>query len=332
MTDVSIAGAARPPVVCLTGATATGKTDLALALVDALAGSVGVDLISVDSALVYRGMDVGTAKPSADVLARYPHALIDIRDPEHTYDAACFAADATTAIAAAHRAGRLPLLVGGTNLYFRALLQGLSNLPSADAVTRADIEQRAQALGWPALHAELAQHDPETAARLHPNDAQRIGRALEVVAVTGQGPSVHHARSRSAAPAARWQVLQAATTVPDRAALHARIGQRFHAMMAAGLADEVAGLRQRPGLSADAPAMRAVGYRQIWQWLDGVLDRDQAVEAAIAATRQLARRQLTWLRRQANVMPLPATTGGLEKLCAATWRHLDADSRSNDPN
>ncbi len=293
------------PVVCLMGATATGKTDIGLALADRFP----VSLISVDSALVYRGLDIGTAKPDAATLQAYPHALIDCCDPEDAYSAARFVADAQALVSAAHAKGRLPVLVGGTHLYYRALLRGLSELPSADAATRARISARAEEQGWPALHQALAEEDPETAQRLHPNDAQRIQRALEIIALTGRPPSAHYADCAQRAAGAGWSVLSMAVADDDRAALHKRIGQRFDAMMDAGFLDEVRRLHGHAGLHPDLPSMRSVGYRQLWAHLDGELSLDEAIEAGKAATRQLARRQWTWLRKEPDLVWLRADEG-----------------------
>lgn len=284
--------------LCLAGPTASGKTEAALAL----AAHCPVEVISVDSALVYRGMDIGTAKPSEAERAAVPHHLIDILEPTQNYSAARFAADAQRLAAEIRARGHLPLLVGGTLLYFKALREGLHAMPEADAEVRAQIEQRAAQLGWPALHAELARVDPATAARLAPADAQRIQRALEVWQVSGQPMSAwHQAGPRGAPDEGAWPLV---ALVPEqRAWLHARIVQRFEAMWAAGLVDEVQRLRQRGDLHAELPAMRCVGYRQVWQaldqgWLPGAhAQADRAVrDAGIAATRQLAKRQLTWLR------------------------------------
>ncbi len=283
------------PVICLMGPTASGKTDLALHL----HAQGGFDLISVDSAMVYRGMDIGTAKPSPEVLAQAPHALIDIRDPVNAYSAAEFAADANALIAKSHAAARIPVLVGGTMLYFRALLHGLSQLPSADPAVRAQLEQEANTLGWPALHARLAQQDPITAARLHPNDAQRIQRALEVIALTGQAMSELQ-RAEHTEPVF-GQVVKIGVQPGDRARLHERIESRFSTMLESGFVDEVAALRARGDLHCDLPAMRAVGYRQVWDYLDGVFSRDELGFRGVVATRQFARRQLTWLRREPGV-------------------------------
>ncbi|WP_348673409.1 tRNA (adenosine(37)-N6)-dimethylallyltransferase MiaA [uncultured Abyssibacter sp.] len=306
------------PVVCLMGATATGKTELGLALADALP----VDLISVDSALVYRGMNIGTAKPDADTLRRYPHALIDCCEPEDAYSAARFVQDATRHIGRAHEAGRLPVLVGGTHLYYRALLHGLSELPSADPRVRAAIAERAAVRGWPALHAELAAHDPDSASRIHPNDAQRIQRALEIIELSGRTPSEHFRHLVSPARAEGWSVLSMAIGDDDRAALHARIGARFDQMMRDGFLEELETLRRRPGLRADYPSMRSVGYRQLWRYLDGDCSLDEAVEAGKAATRQLARRQWTWLRKEPALRWLRADEAPRERVVALTKDHL----------
>jgi tRNA dimethylallyltransferase len=278
-------------VVGIAGPTASGKSALAMAL----AARWPVEIVSVDSALVYRGMDIGTAKPSAADRAAVPHHLIDIREPDAPYSAALFAADARRAIEAIHARGRIALLVGGTMLYFKALREGLDDLPAADASLRAEIEAQAAARGWPALHDELRRVDPPTAARLPPNDAQRIGRALEVFRASGRALSSFHGGARHAAP---WPLI--ALEPDDRAWLHARIAQRFDAMLDAGFIEEARTLRQRAGMHAALPSMRAVGYRQAWQALDAGLQgqalRAQVRERGIAATRQLAKRQLTWLR------------------------------------
>jgi tRNA dimethylallyltransferase len=278
-----------PRLLALAGPTASGKTDAALRLADAL----DAEIVSVDSALVYRGMDVGTAKPTPAQLAAAPHHLIDIRDPAQAYSAAEFVADATRLVAQIQARGRLPLLVGGTMLYFKALFDGLDALPPADAATRAAIEAEAAAHGWPALHAALAQVDPATAARLSPHDAQRISRALEVFRTTGEPISALQRGDRSAA-------LVPATLLSlepqDRGWLHARIERRFDAMLQDGFLDEVRALRARGDLHAGLPSMRCVGYRQAWEALDAGAPLSQWRERGIAATRQLAKRQLTWLR------------------------------------
>ncbi len=287
----------RPDAVFLMGATASGKTALAVAL----ARQFPLAAISVDSALVYRGMDIGTAKPDAATRAALPHALVDIREPEQGYSAADFRHDALAAMAGARAAGRVPLLVGGTGLYFQALERGLSALPQADPALRARLEAEAGQVGWGVLHQRLAGLDPPAAARIHRNDPQRIQRALEVIALTGRPLS-----AQQHGPGARlpWRVLKLVVEVPDRDVLHARIAERFEAMVAAGLLDEVARLRQRPGLSADSPAMRAVGYRQAWAHLDGAGSRADFIARGIHATRQLAKRQLTWLRGELDAFIL----------------------------
>ena len=286
-----------PPAVFLMGPTASGKTALAVHL----AQSLPFELVSVDSALVYRGMDIGTAKPDAATLARAPHALLDIRDPHEVYSAAAFREDALACMADITARGRVPLLVGGTMLYFRTLLHGLDDLPRADAAVRAVIESAAREQGWPVLHAELARHDPVTAARLAPHDAQRIGRALEIFRLSGQPMSAQLARRTETLP---YRVLQLALIPGDRAVLHQRIAQRFDAMLAEGLLDELRDLRARYPLTPDLPSMRAVGYRQAWAHQDGAIDAIALREQGIAATRQLAKRQLTWLRAWPDVVTL----------------------------
>lgn len=279
------------PVICLIGPTASGKTALAFALAD----RYPVHLISVDSAQIYRGMNIGSAKPDAATLARYPHALIDILEPEEPYSAGRFAADARREIAAAHARGQIPLLVGGTMLYYHTLYTGLDDLPPADPENRARIEARLAAVGSAALHAELARADPQSAATIQPNDRQRLVRALELLATTDQPPSALYAAQQTRRPP--WPTLAIGLN-PARAVLHQRIGERFHAMIAEGLIDEVAALKTRPQLSLAAPSMRSVGYRQIWQYLDGACDRATAIEQAIIASRQLAKRQITWMNNR----------------------------------
>ncbi len=291
--------ASLPPVIFLMGPTASGKTALAVHLAERFP----LEIISVDSALVYRDMDIGTAKPDAETLAQAPHHLLDIRDPADAYSAAAFRRDALALMQDIVARGQVPLLVGGTMLYFRALLQGLDDLPQADPALRTAIEHEADALGWPALHARLAQVDAETAARLAPNDAQRIGRALEVYRLSGQ-PMSALLTLRGSEPALAYRLLQLALIPTDRAQLHQRIAARFDAMLEAGLLDEVRRLRARYTLTPDLPAMRAVGYRQAWAHLDGETDAVAFREQAIAATRQLAKRQLTWLRSWPDVIRL----------------------------
>lgn len=278
-----------PLYVCLAGPTASGKTAAALAI----ARAHPVEIISVDSALVYRGMDIGTAKPSAAELAAVPHHLINIRDPLQAYSAAEFVQDAQGLIQDITARGRLPLLVGGTMLYFKALFDGIDPMPPAQPALRAAIEAQARLEGWPALHAELARVDPATAARLAPADGQRIQRALEVYRASGLALSQFHARSAYPAQAS---VPLVSLEPRERAWLHTRIAQRFDAMLAAGFVDEVRALRGRGDLHADLPSMRCVGYRQAWDMLDGAAGAQSLRERGIAATRKLAKRQLTWLR------------------------------------
>ena len=294
-----------PPAIFLMGPTASGKTDLALALADALP----CELISVDSALIYRGMDIGTAKPDKATLERYPHRLVDIRDPADSYSAAEFRADALVAMADIASRGRIPLLVGGTMLYYKALLEGLADMPSADAAVRAELEAWAAAEGWETLHREMARVDPQSAARIHPNDPQRLTRALEVYRVSGLTMSEHRQRqtaqnSGSEAPGAGqlpYTVVQFAIAPEQRQVLHERIARRFHLMLEQGFVEEVEALRLRGDLHAGLPSIRAVGYRQVWDYLDGGLGREEMAERGIIATRQLAKRQFTWLRGWDNL-------------------------------
>lgn len=280
--------------ILLMGPTASGKSDLALQLAQCLNG----EIVSVDSALVYREMDVGTAKPDAVMRARVPHHLIDIRWPDESYSAAQFVSDANQCMAQIRARERVPILVGGTMLYFKALREGLSALPQADFAVRAELDAEAARVGWPAMHAKLAAVDAASAARLQPADAQRIQRALEVHRLTGHPMSALLERR---APSVAQNFVLVALEPSDRAALHARIATRLERMIADGLIDEVARLRGRFVLDASMPSMRAVGYRQVWQYLDGAFNRGQLTERAIAATRQLAKRQLTWLRSMAEV-------------------------------
>jgi tRNA dimethylallyltransferase len=305
-----------PPAIFLMGPTASGKTALAVSLVE----HFPLEIISVDSALVYRDMNIGTAKPDAATLARAPHHLLDIRDPTETYSAAAFCDDARRLMADMVARGKVPLLVGGTMLYFRALLQGLDDLPRANPTLRQEIEGKAASRGWPALHAELAQIDPVTAARLAPNDSQRIGRALEIFQLTGKPMSALLDKAQTALP---YRVLQLALIPSDRAVLHQRIAARFEVMLAEGLLDEVKTLRQTYALSASLPAMRAVGYRQAWAYLDGEIDLNGLREQGIAATRQLAKRQLTWLRSWPDAVVLDCLADDLQaQAFALVKRHL----------
>ena len=306
-------------VVCLMGPTASGKTEIALRLADVFS----VDLVSVDSALVYRGMNIGTAKPDAETLHRYPHALVDIRDPEEAYSAGEFVRDARLQIDAIHARERIPLLVGGTMLYFRSLIGGIATLPGADAAVRAAIDEEALCHGWPALHRQLATIDPLAAARINENDSQRIQRALEVF-------------RRSGRPLTEWQSANAAADgysyvklalIPEpRAALHARIGKRLERMLEAGFIEEVKALRRRPGLSAEHPSMRAVGYRQFWQFLEGRRDLGEARLRALAATRQLAKRQLTWLRSEGRLFAVnPLEVDAFAAISSHLQQRLEVD-------
>jgi len=306
-----------PLGICLAGPTASGKSALALRLADALHGEV--EFISVDSAQVYRGMDIGTAKPDAADRVRVPHHLIDILDPEQAYSAAQFVRDATAAAVAIRTRGRLPLLVGGTMLYFKALRDGLDAMPAADLGLRAQLDARAAAEGWRALHAELARVDPTTAARLAPNDAQRIQRALEVWLATGRPLSAFHAHGATAGDTARWPMISLEPS--SRAWLHERIAGRFDSMLQAGFVDEVRRLRQRPALRPAMPSMRCVGYRQAWAALDaGVLDGLR--ETGVAATRQLAKRQITWLRSMDVPTRIACDEPGAEARLLDTVRRL----------
>ncbi|HET6725269.1 MAG TPA: tRNA (adenosine(37)-N6)-dimethylallyltransferase MiaA [Gammaproteobacteria bacterium] len=286
------------------GPTATGKSDAALAL----AAHLPIEIISVDSAMIYRGMDIGTAKPTPAERAAVPHHLIDILDPAESYSAARFREDALATMQAITERGRVPLLVGGTLLYFRALTRGLAPLPSADAEYRAALEREAGDSGWPALHARLAEIDPEAANRVHPNDAQRIQRALEVHHVTGEPMSAQLRQAHAAPP---YRLLRLALLPASRVELHERIAARFETMIDAGFIDEVAALRARPDLSAAHPSMRAVGYRQIWAWLDGQRTREEAIRDGIVATRRYAKRQMTWLRGEQGIRSFDAADPGV---------------------
>jgi len=298
----------RPSAIFLMGPTASGKTALACRLAERFPCA----LVSVDSALVYRGLDIGSAKPDPDVLARFPHRLIDIRDPHQPYSAADFRADAIDAMAAIGREGRVPLLVGGTGLYFRALEHGLSPLPPADADLRARLQADAARVGWRAMHGRLAECDPDAALRIRSGDAQRILRALEVWELTGQPLSRQQQASHERLP---WRVLKLALVPVERARLHARIAERFDRMLADGFLDEARRLRADPHWDADLPAMRAVGYRQAWPHLAGQEDAGTFRSRAIHATRQLAKRQITWLRSELDARWLDPDAPGVERDC-----------------
>lgn len=274
------------------GPTASGKTALACALAERFP----LELISVDSALVYRGLDIGSAKPDAQTLRRHPHRLIDIRDPEQPYSAGDFRDDALHEMAAISAAGCVPLLVGGTGLYFRALTRGFADLPTADPELRAALQAQLQRDGLAALHQRLQQQDPAAAARIRPSDTQRVLRALEVIALSGRPLS--EIQQQTAAPRLPYRLLKLALVPADRAPLHARIAERFEQMLGDGLVEEVQRLRARAGVHADLPALRAVGYRQVWQYLDGEFPRDELRDRGVFATRQLAKRQITMLRAE----------------------------------
>ncbi|NMM77409.1 tRNA (adenosine(37)-N6)-dimethylallyltransferase MiaA [Acidovorax sp. SRB_14] len=322
-----------PPCIAIAGPTASGKTAGALAVAAALAPRLPVEIVSVDSALVYRGMDIGTAKPTPAERAAAPHHLIDIRDPLQAYSAAEFVHDATRLIAEIRARGALPLLVGGTMLYFKALIDGIDDMPAADPAVRATLEARAAELGWPALHAELARVDPATAARLAPADSQRIQRALEVWQVSGRPLSSFHTSKTIANSEISISAGALFSLEPqDRAWLHARIALRFDAMLAEGFVDEVQGLRARGDLHPDLPAMRCVGYRQAWEELEAqasgpagaALDLARLRERGLAATRQLAKRQVTWLRSmpQRHVVACDAP-GATAQLVQAVLQRLE---------
>ena len=278
-----------PQAILLMGPTASGKTAVAMALAE----RYPVELISVDSAQVFRDMNIGTAKPDAETLRRFPHHLIDLISPEEAYSAARFREDALKVMGEITARGKIPLLVGGTMLYFKALIEGLADLPQACPETRADIDAHAAAHGWPSVHADLAKVDPITAARLHPTDAQRIQRALEIYRLSGRPMSALLDEGHTQAPT--YAYLSLGLLPSERSVLHARIAERFDAMLAAGLEDEVSGLRQKYTLTLNLPSMRCVGYRQVWEAQDGIIPRNKMRDRGIYATRQLAKRQITWL-------------------------------------
>jgi tRNA dimethylallyltransferase len=304
----------KSPVLVLTGPTGTGKTDWALRLAERLP----LEIVSVDSALVYRGLDIGTAKPSRELRARVPHHLIDICEPTEVYSAGQFVDDAVSLIGSIHQRGRLPLLVGGTLLYFRALWRGIAPLPRASPELRQSIDERAAREGWPALHAELERLDPRAAARVHPNDPQRIQRALEVCYTTGRPISELQQATRSPlgdTPCKAWALVP-----PDRDTLNARLEKRFQHMMSDGFLAEVQSLHARGDLTAAHPAVRAVGYRQLWAHLEGECSLADAVRRGVTATRQLAKRQMTWIRSEPGLIGLdPFDAGSYAKWSA----HVD---------
>jgi len=299
-----------PPAILLMGPTASGKTAVAMALADRFP----VELISVDSAQVFRDMEVGTAKPDRATLARYPHRLIDLISPEESYSTARFRSDALAAMAEITAAGKVPLLVGGTMLYFRSLLHGLADLPQADAALRAEIDAEAAAAGWPAMHAKLALFDPSTAARLHPTDSQRLQRALEIYRLTGRPMSELLAASEQLKPA--YDFLSIGLLPSERAVLHARIARRFDEMLLAGLDEEVRALRAKYTLSLSLPSMRCVGYRQTWEAQEGIIPRQELRDRGIFATRQLAKRQITWLTNSFDAENYDCLDSGLSERIA----------------
>ena len=312
----------KPSALFVMGPTASGKTDLAIALQQHLP----VELVNVDSAQIYRFLDIGSAKPDRETLQRAPHQLIDIRDPSESYSAAEFMADARRVMDDMTARGKIPLLVGGTMLYFKVLLEGLSSMPHANPAIRAELQEKADAEGWASLHQELQQVDPETAAALHPNHSHRIQRALEVYRITGVPISALRRTESVGGIADSYAIKQFALLPSNRKLLHERIEQRFHKMMAAGFETEVAALYGRGDLHEDLPAIRSVGYRQLWQALDGRCSMDEAVEKGIAATRQLAKRQITWLRNWPFSVNLEIdnATGfiSVDKMCETALKNL----------
>ena len=290
----------RHTAILLMGPTASGKTELAVSLCKRFP----CDIISVDSALVYRGMNIGTAKPDGDTLRRAPHRLIDIRDPEESYSAGDFVRDARLEMRDIVSDGRIPLLVGGTMMYFRALTEGIAELPSADASIRSQIDALAEESGWPAVHAQLREVDAAAAARINPNDSQRLQRALEVYRASGK--SLTDWQREAESPPDDVYYLKIGLTIEPRELLHERIAARLSQMVQNGFVEEVRELRQRPGLDRDSPAMRSVGYRQFWSYLEGECELDEAKQKALFATRQLAKRQLTWLRSEKSVFIVDA--------------------------
>lgn len=299
-------------VICISGPTAAGKTALAMELFE----RIDSEIISVDSALIYRDMDIGTAKPTAEELARYPHHLVDIRDPAEIYSAADFASDAARLIEDIVQRGKTPILVGGTMLYYRALLAGLSELPPADPSVREALQEQAKETGWDVLHQRLASIDPVSAQRIHPNDPQRLLRALEVFEVSGRTLTALTQAQKPGLQMPSWQI---AVAPDDRKIIHERIEMRFDQMLENGFEDEVRRLQLRTDLHLDLPSMRCVGYRQMWQFLDGTLTFPEMRERGIIATRQLAKRQITWLRSWPGLTWLDPTTGDLVE---AAWKRL----------
>ena len=313
-----------PTAIFLMGPTASGKTDLAIALRKHLP----VEIISVDSAQIYRELNIGSAKPDAQTLSKHPHRLIDIRDPAEPYSVSEFLKDARAQMTQITASGRIPLLVGGSMLYFKILLEGLSDLPEADQNVRKRIQQRADIAGWPSLYDELRQVDPETAARLHPNHSQRIQRALEVYQLTGEAMSKLQARSGDNGIESDYEIVQIALLANSRSLLHQRIETRFYQMMEQGFELEVKTLYERNDLHLGLPAMRSAGYRQLWQYFDGDLSLDQSIDSAITTSRQLAKRQITWLRKWSDAHQIYIDNGkeflSSKNLCKQCLKILDS--------
>ena len=290
----------QPPAIFLLGPTASGKSDLAMKLTSHLP----VELISVDSALVYRDMNIGTAKPDAEILRQYPHHLVDIRNPDEVYSAADFRSEVLTLMSAISERGNIPLLVGGTMLYFKVLIEGIASMPAADSAIREKIVREAETGGWQKVHQRLAEVDPESAARIHPNDPQRLQRALEIWELTGESMTQLHKKQQDLV-SLPFSVCQLAIIPSDRADLHRIIAARFEQMIKDGFIEEVEHLREKYDLNAELPSIKSVGYRQVWQYLEGEVDRKAMQERAIIATRQLAKRQFTWLRGWSNLKEIP---------------------------
>lgn len=290
----------QPPAIFLLGPTASGKSDLAMKLTSHLP----VELVSVDSALVYRDMNIGTAKPDAEILRQYPHHLVDIRNPDEVYSAADFRSEVLTLMSAISERGNIPLLVGGTMLYFKVLIEGIASMPAADSAIREKIVREAETGGWQKVHQRLAEVDPESAARIHPNDPQRLQRALEIWELTGESMTQLHKKQQNLV-SLPFSVCQLAIIPSDRADLHRIIAARFEQMIKDGFIEEVEHLREKYDLNAELPSIKSVGYRQVWQFLEGEVDRKAMQERAIIATRQLAKRQFTWLRGWSNLKEIP---------------------------
>ena len=290
----------QPPAIFLLGPTASGKSDLAMKLTSHLP----VELVSVDSALVYRDMNIGTAKPDAEILRQYPHHLVDIRNPDEVYSAADFRSEVLTLMSAISERGNIPLLVGGTMLYFKVLIEGIASMPAADSAIREKIVREAETGGWQKVHQRLAEVDPESAARIHPNDPQRLQRALEIWELTGESMTQLHKKQQNLV-SLPFSVCQLAIIPSDRADLHRIIAARFEQMIKDGFIEEVEHLREKYDLNAELPSIKSVGYRQVWQYLEGEVDRKVMQERAIIATRQLAKRQFTWLRGWSNLKEIP---------------------------